>query len=420
MARRFSCLIISLILICSLMSGSCVAKEKIVLEWSTWQLTQIPHKELMEDLIRNFQKENPNVEIQLTNTGWSQYFDKLQIRLASGTGPDIFTCADDNVKLYATSGFAEPLDSYIDLSKYEFCQAAERCNIDGKTYGVVWSSLPFTLIYNKALFKEAGIENPPTTPEEMIEVAKKLTKGKEQFGYAGATDSSNPADFYTEFLVWTIGSGGRVARNGVPTVNEPQNVEAITLLKKAYDAGIMPKGIDRQLYRKMFLSGNIAMLVDGAYLFDSARQVSDEAAERLDTAPIFFPSNHVRSYSMYLCVSKDSKHKDVASKFLEFILRPEYQEQFVPCVKENPALANIEVEGTDWIKDNPWYHGYLQVDPQDSVPEGLEPYTEEIKKLVARYVGEVFLSDRPAKEALDQCQDAVVQMLQQRGYKIPW
>lgn len=417
-ARQVMILLLTLVFCVAGFSSLALAKRQVVLEWTTWHVNEKAQVEFMTDIINAFKKENPGVDIKLTGNPWSEYFDKLQVRMAGGDHPDIFACSQDNFTRYYQLGFTEALDRYIKMSKYDgkFIDVADLTKINGRTYGIVYLTLPFTLIYNKAMFDRYGLK-PPTTPEEMIEVARKLTIPGEQYGYSGSIDPSNPSDFYTEILVWTIGYGGKLARNGLPTINEPQNVEAITMLKKAVDAGIMPKGIDRQVYRKMQLAGKIAMLVDGPYYFDWVREESEQAFKELDSAPIFFPNKAVRTYTVYQCVSKGSKNKAIAAKFLEFMLKPEIQEQFVPRVKQVPAVKGSTP--ANWVKNNPWYHGYEEVKHASVVPEGLELYTEDMKKLIARYVGDVFVSDKPVKQALDECQAAMIELLKTRGYKFP-
>ena len=71
-------------------------------------------------------------------------------------------------------------------------------NIDGKPYGLPMYVSPYVLYYNKDLFKEAGLDpdTPPTTYDEMMEYAEKLSQLKDSNGnpvYAfGQTPASVP------------------------------------------------------------------------------------------------------------------------------------------------------------------------------------------------------------------------------------
>ncbi len=56
---------------------------------------------------------------------------------------------------------------------------------DGKVYGVPNQVAPMLFGYNKALFEEAGIKEPPKTWDEAVEVAKKINDPDNQVaGYA--------------------------------------------------------------------------------------------------------------------------------------------------------------------------------------------------------------------------------------------
>jgi len=88
----------------------------------------------------------------------------------------------------------QPLDGYInqtpDFDKDDFYPfALEAFNYNGKQYGLPKDINPYVLFYNKALFKEAGIDTIPTNWQELEEMAALLTKDKDgdgkndQFGF---------------------------------------------------------------------------------------------------------------------------------------------------------------------------------------------------------------------------------------------
>ena len=57
----------------------------------------------------------------------------------------------------------------------------------GKLYGLLGVNVPYALIYNRDLYQAAGVAKAPTSQEEYIQVAKRLTKRPDQFGHAART-----------------------------------------------------------------------------------------------------------------------------------------------------------------------------------------------------------------------------------------
>ena len=184
--RRVTVFLFVFALIVAGMASFALAKEQIVLEWTTWHVNEKAQVEMMTDFINAFKKENPDVDIKLTGNPWAEYFDKLQVRMAGGNWPDIYACSMDNFSRYQLLDLAEPLDGYIKMANYEgkFIDVADLTKVGGKTYGIVYLTLPFTMVYNKAMFDAQGLK-PPKTPEELIAVGKKLTIPGERYGYAG-------------------------------------------------------------------------------------------------------------------------------------------------------------------------------------------------------------------------------------------
>ena len=63
-------------------------------------------------------------------------------------------------------------------------------SIGGRTYGTVLHYTTYALLYNEKLLGAAGITKPPSTPQEFLSAAQRLTKAPEQFGY-GVRHSMN-------------------------------------------------------------------------------------------------------------------------------------------------------------------------------------------------------------------------------------
>src|SRR3569832_2303230 len=94
------------------------------------------------------------------------------------------------------------------------------------------------LLYNEAKFKEAGISGPPTSPEEFLDAARKLTvkdaSGKvTQYGASMVHINEEPS--FEMLMMWSIAFGGRLTDGTNPTVTDPAVVKALTFMKTLYD-----------------------------------------------------------------------------------------------------------------------------------------------------------------------------------------
>lgn len=130
-----------------------------------------------------FTKANVNVS-WIAGTG-NAYPDKVRAALLGSNPPDVFELPSLSVS-QVKAGQLEPLDDIIADVKSDFLPAdLVPYTVDGHVYGIKMLSDPTFIYYRKSLFQKAGITQVPTTVDELITVAKKLTSGNVKGIYLG-------------------------------------------------------------------------------------------------------------------------------------------------------------------------------------------------------------------------------------------
>lgn len=139
----------------------------------------------------------------------------------------------------------QPLNDYLSKSAIEaFDDIApglvKAMTIDGKLIGVPVRSATMALFYNEALMEERGITAPPTTLEELVEQAKKLTfraaDGRQVTGMVVAAElSAFPVTFARAY-------GGDFISTDFKLLPDPAAMEkAIATMRELYEAGALPR-----------------------------------------------------------------------------------------------------------------------------------------------------------------------------------
>src|SRR5690606_7339530 len=112
------------------------------------------------------------------------------------------------------------------------------------------------MFYNKKLFDEAGLKA-PTTYDELLDVAQKLTKAPNQYGFgiptADQVQIGEPANRFLAGYDTLWGKGKEVY------ANSPKNVQAYEAMKKLVDAGVTPANQNNPVLRPMFWEGKSAI-----------------------------------------------------------------------------------------------------------------------------------------------------------------
>lgn len=114
------------------------------------------------NMISEFNKEFPGITVETEAV--TDYAEDSLLRLSTGDWGDImFIPAVDKSEL---ATYFMPLDTLDNLS--QVLNFVDSWEFDGLSYGIPYMANAQGVLYNKAVFKEAGIEKIPSTPEEFI------------------------------------------------------------------------------------------------------------------------------------------------------------------------------------------------------------------------------------------------------------
>ncbi|MFE7173308.1 extracellular solute-binding protein [Streptomyces sp. NPDC057616] len=170
------------------------------IEW--WNIsTTEPTKTVWAGLAKKFEAQNPKVKLKITQLENDAYKSKMTALTASGKLPDIFhTWGGGVLQQQVDAGLVEDLtdrtkpwaDGLLSVAKQPYL-------IDDKTYGIPFDIGMIGFWYNKALFTQAGIGEPPTTWSGFLDAVRKL-KAKNITPIALAGKEKWPGMYYWAYL----------------------------------------------------------------------------------------------------------------------------------------------------------------------------------------------------------------------------
>lgn len=429
--KKRSQLVLSLVLVLTFVLGvglvfasgtgeQSASKEKAVVKFATVWWLEPGRKELWTGVAEKFAARYPNYRIEPVPVPYKEYLDKMKILLSSDP-PDLFYVQQVHLRLWKEQGYLEPLDGYLDFGKlikdFSTPEAQQNANFDGKMYAIYLEACPYGgLIYNKKLFRDAGIDRPPQTPEEFLSVAQKLTRAPDQYGFITANTPSNPVYMMQHAMITIEGFGGRiVGADGKFAVNSPEFIKGVAFYKKLYDSGVVPKAMDYTTQRKMFFAGKAAMCMDGGYFIPWTTSENAEVGKQLDVAPTPYPVKTNPIDLTYFSVSsKASKEvKKAAVEFLKLYMTPEVQSEWIrqcgyPVTMKSAADAKFRSEF-------PWFKIYEDVAKygEPLSVAGHETSSEEIRKVVSDNIGRVLEADVDPETAMNDAQQEILQLVAQ-------
>jgi raffinose/stachyose/melibiose transport system substrate-binding protein len=176
-----------------------------------WHIsTADAHKAAFQKMADDYMAAHPNVTIEITVLENEAFKSKLTTVMQSGEPPDIFQSWGGGVmNEYATAGLLRDITPELDADggawRNTFASGALGVySYKGENYGVPWDMGMIGFWYNKDLFSQAGIANPPTTWTEFLADVKAL-KAKNITPIALGEGDKWPGMHMWAYLVTRIG-----------------------------------------------------------------------------------------------------------------------------------------------------------------------------------------------------------------------
>ena len=309
-----------------------------------WQYVFETRVNAMDQLISNFEAANPDITVKQVTFPYADYQTKVIASQAGGNGPDVLQFFYGWLDKFQQGGVLQPLDpavfptAEIESDFFPIVSAIKR---DGAYYGLPTAVRSLALFYNKKLLDEAGVA-PPTTLDELIDVATKTTKtdGGGNIVSEGLTMDFAGQDhqWWREVLVRQMG-GVPYDEEGNVAYDDQAGLDALTFytdlqtVHKVGLTGFMDEG------QAAFKAGLAAMTIDGTFRLGAFKPITD-----FEWGVVELPANAegVRSnYASYFAngigSSATDEKKAAAEKFLAYISSAEAMKVWLDVVGELPA-----------------------------------------------------------------------------------
>ncbi|GGO80377.1 ABC transporter substrate-binding protein [Wenjunlia tyrosinilytica] len=288
-------------------------------------------KAILTPELKKFEKRT-GIKVKLEVVPWSDLLNRILAATTSGQGPDVLNIGNTwSASLQATGALLPFDDKVMERigGKDRFvANALAAAGAEGRPPAAVpLYSLAYGLYYNKKLFKEAGIDAPPATWDELVADGKKLT-GHGRWGLAveGASYTEN---VHHAFVLGQQQGARPFTPEGRPAFDSPQQVTAVKdfVDLMAKDRIVNPGNAEYANQQSVtdFARGKAAMLMWQAATSSLKKQGMDAADYGIAPVPLpaKTPPGGKQVTSMVaginLAVFKNTDNRDGALKFVKFM-----------------------------------------------------------------------------------------------------
>jgi ABC-type glycerol-3-phosphate transport system substrate-binding protein len=232
----------------------------------------VQHKEWVAD-VGTFEKANPTITIQSVYNYPCTNLPTFTAQLRAGTEPDITYIDFTDLPQVLTAGQAADITQYVNSKTVptlkDIVPAAMKAVTAGKTiYGLPTSNYTQGLIYNRALFSQAGLNpnDPPTTWAQVETDAKaiaKLGNGIEGWGDYSANNNGG-----WHFVSYMDALGGTtVNTSAVPPTAGFNNANGLAILNALHALRFTDKAMSATqalgwgALQQQFAAGKLGMYI---------------------------------------------------------------------------------------------------------------------------------------------------------------
>ncbi len=370
---------------------------------------------------------NPNVKVKLQVIPYNDYANKLKVLSDADAPPDIYQTYSTWAVSYVREGVLDtpPEDIQEDVAKNYISPAG--ATINGKIWGIPTETNNYNLLYNKDIFKAAGIIDTkgepvyPRTWKELVTTAIKLTK-KDNKGnisqYGIAFLKGNDWQVVDPFVSLLISNGGQYLSPDFTSAqfNSPAGVAALEAQLELFTKGATD--INGNFFD--FGDKKVAMVISPPWTKTQFKQkFGDSFATSVGVAPlpILMKPASVQ-YSWFMGVMAKSPHKKEAWDFLRWLssdIQPSGTTRYGDLMAENiggiPARTVDFTSHTDILGDS---FTKMYVDQmKHSIPEPNVLQANMIKASLMKQIEAAWSGQKTAKAALDAAATEVNGILSQ-------
>ncbi|NEY36500.1 extracellular solute-binding protein [Streptomyces sp. PRKS01-65] len=342
-------------------------------------------------LVEEFEAAHKDIKVKYVNVPFDQAQNKFDTAAGSKGAPDVLRSEVGWTPAFAKKGFFAPLDGTEALAEQDKFQPSliEQAKYEGKTYGVPLVTDTLALVYNKELFRKAGVEVPRTW-DDLKKAAAAIKDETGVDGYWGST-----AGYYAQPFLYGEGTDTVDAEGKKITVASPEARKAYGTWLSLFDGkGLHKADTTADAYAHIqdaFVSGKVAAIIQGPWEitnFYKGSAFKDKGNLGIATVPAGSTGKAgapTGGHNLSVYAGSDEAHQKAALKFVKFMTSAKAQETIA---LKNSTLPTREDAYTAKVKADPGIAGYQTVlsaaRPRPALPEYSSlwvPLDDELPKI---------------------------------------
>jgi multiple sugar transport system substrate-binding protein len=234
-------------------------KKRVVVFW------QFSPLDAIQPLIDQFERENPDLDVQIEQLTWQSGREKIVTATAAGQPPDLCELGSTFLPgLVADSTLLDLTDSIPDLAPK--LRGWDMVRYRGRAYALPWMIGTRALYFNRDLLRQVRLdpEKPPATWADLLKAARLIDEAN--FDAKGFGMNSGEREvLFKKFMPFAWGNGGAILDSTLTrsVVASPQNIEALRFYVSLRPFSLLDR---QEMLDEAFARGRLGFTISGPWL----------------------------------------------------------------------------------------------------------------------------------------------------------
>ncbi len=355
--------------------------------------------------------DETGIKVNIAEVGWDDIREKLATGASGGEAvADVVEVDWSWVGEFEAAGWLEPLE-VSDDDKADM-PTIETFTINDQVLAMPYANDYRLSFYNTKQFEAAGITTEPQTWNEVLEDCRKLkSTGTVTYPFAIALNAEEKTSTCLMWLAYTMNG---IVWNEDGTLNKESVTEALkymeTLVKEELVAPEDKTSSGMDAYKR--ICGGTASFLTGPTSFVSRSTNAEECSVVGEITPILVPGKGAKATKTMalpeaLGVTKASKNKDAAKKFIEWYTSADMQKQLN---ESNSAIPTRNSVLEELINAGKIKNAGAMLDEAKLIsspfPNGVPSYYAEMSSAMYNAINKMARGEITAEEAYAEMEKA--------------
>jgi multiple sugar transport system substrate-binding protein len=345
------------LLVCLLVPAACgsgseqnASGKTVTLRVSTWGNDS--RLKLTQKAVDAFTAANPNIKVNVENSEWTAYWDKLATMTAGRNAPDVIQMDESYIAAYGSRNALLNLDKVkdsLDLSGMN-PRVLETGKVDGTLVGAPIGVANFSVAVNPQLLQKAGVSMPDDKTWTWDQLATTAAQVTQKLGSQGVYGLDGFGTGAAELGAWARQRGEEVWPTQGPGVSQAtitsyfEYANKLVATKATPAASAQVENSNAALDASFFATNKAAF----HFLFHSQISAFGTASGtemkllRLPAPATGQPAKMVDKASMYWSVSSRSENQEASAKLIDFLLTDPAATKVLTTERGIPAIPAVQ------------------------------------------------------------------------------